>query len=177
MGGGVDWSWGVWATDGVYDKVTFTAKNPLSSADLAVVTMGVSQRLSGSGDAAALINHAGVNELVKGNCNLNVQVGGELNPTWDGTIGTGAAPLTDSKGDSLYFSASGSIQSDGKLTGNQTAYSMTVHGTTFDRSSISSESINGSLLGVGGISGAVGTFSFNHGGVATVNGGFGADLH
>jgi hypothetical protein len=177
MGGGVDWSWGIWATAGVYDKVDFTAKNPLSSADLAVVTRGVSRTLSGSGDAAAIINHAGSSELVQGNCNINVQVGGNANPTWDGTIGTGAAPLSDGKGDSLYFSATGSIQSDGKLTGNQTSYSMTVHGTTFDRSTISSESFNGNLVGVGGISGAVATFSFNHGGVATVNGGFGADLH
>ena len=73
------------------------------------------------------------------------------------------------------------LQTDGRLTGNQTAYSLEVDGVPFDRASITAETIEGLLVGPGPsgtppISGAYGNYTFEHGTAAEVLGEFGSDL-
>jgi hypothetical protein len=63
--------------------------------------------------------------------------------------------------------------------GTPALYSMDVHATHFGLRDISSEAIDGTLLGPLGATvpaGAIGTFMFQHGGAATVDGIFGANL-
>jgi len=178
MGSGTDWSWGVWDTDGVYNKVEFSSSKILTSAQVqAAIASGANPyTLTCSGAAAAIITHAAQNALVSGPCGLAIEVGYSTTPTWDGSF-----DMINSGGDALNFTAQGNIHSDGSLSGGQTSYSMKVHGTTFDRATISSHSIQGNVFGpsAGGkpIGGAVGSFNFQHGGSATVNGGFGVNAN
>lgn len=182
---GTDWQWGIWDDmNGVVHHVEFGAKTPASvlspSAFETIRTFSKLYNLSGIGDAAAVITHGGGNKFVQGNSSLNVQVGQSVVPTWTGTFDMG-----NRVGDKLNFGAQGAIQSggqlSGQLTGNQTTYSLKVNGTDFARHTITSERIDGNLLGPGTdpapITGAIGEFHFEHGGAATVHGGFGADLH
>jgi hypothetical protein len=176
-GGGTDWSWGVWETDGILDKVEFKSSSIISATDIQAIMDGATRYdLTGSGTAAAVIRYAGASKLVEGTADLFVQIGNSIAPNWDGTFS-----MNNIDGDSLDFDASGTIQRDGLLTGNQTAYSMLVNGASFDRSSITAESITGHLVGPGAsatppITGAIGSFHFDHGGTATVDGGFGSDI-
>ncbi len=177
--GGSDWSWGDWETGGVIDSYEFASASVLAVADYASIVAGAKvYALSGVGVAAASILHNGSTAAVEGPCTLSVVVGGGLAPTWDGSF-----VEANGNGDSLKFDAEGTIESDGRLTGNHSAgsYSMKVHGVSFGENTISVEQIGGRLVGSGSgatpITGTVGNYSFSHGGQATVNGGFGADLH
>jgi len=175
-GGGTDWSWGVWETGGLVDKVDFTSPAIISAADAQTIIDGTTLHdLSGSGSAAATIQYGGAVKLVEGSADLSVQIGNRIAPTWDGIFS-----MNNLDGDTLTFDASGTIQRDGTLTGNQTGYSMQVNGAGFDRNSITAETIGGNIVGPGSgatpITGAIGTFHFEHGGSATVDGGFGSDL-
>jgi len=130
--------------------------------------------LTGNGTAAAVIAQAGSKRQVTGTADVNVRMGASIAPTWDGVF-----QMLNASGDSLNFEAAGNIQSDGRLAGNQTAYRLVAGGATFERHTVTSEQINGSLLGAPGAtrpSGVVGSFQFIHGSQATVNGGFGADF-
>lgn len=175
-GSGAGWEWGVWETEGALDSVDFRALQPISQSDFTAIANGTMfYDLSGSGAAAASILHNGSRELVEGTSSIFVQVGQGVTPTWDGDFS-----MNNTASDSLSFSVLGIIQPDGRMTGNQYNYMMQVHGTSFDGSSISAESISGVLVGPGSgstpITGTAGTFSFDHGGAAQVQGGFGADL-
>lgn len=174
-GGGMGWEWGVWETDGVVDSVQFTASNPISAADFQAIAAGTMfYDLAGGGDAAAVISHDGLKAFVEGSCSLFVQVGQGITPNWDGYFG-----MSNPNGDFLNFEAGGTIQPSGQMTGASSSYSMQVHSVPFGSGSIINETITGQLVGPGSgatpITGAVGSFFFDHG-AAQVNGGFGADL-
>ena len=175
-GGGTDWSWGVWMLDNVVDSVAFSSPRILTQTDFQTIANGTHlYNLSGSGAAAAVIDHNGTRNLVEGTCSLNVQAGLSVTPNWDGTF-----TMQNAKSDMLSFEADGTIQSDGKLTGSQVSYQMRVNGVAFDRPTITAERIDGRLVGPGSgaipVTGAIGSFSFSHGPAAQVNGGFGADV-
>lgn len=176
FGGGSHWSWGVWEQDNEPQSVEFSG-TPLASADVQGMVNGATlYNLSGSGSSAAVVKEGSTRHLLTGTADLSVQIGGAVMPTWDGIFSMG-----NGQGDSLDFSATGSIQQDGSLQGNQQSYQLTVGGHSYDRSSITFEDIHGYLvgdpLGAPPVSGAVGSFQFDHGSAATVQGGFGADLH
>jgi hypothetical protein len=174
-GGGTGWEWGIWTTDGSLDRVAFTASSALSASDYqAILRNATLYRLTGTGASAAAISSGNGRSLVEGSCNLNVRIGNSITPSWDG-----AFSMNNTSGDSLAFDASGTIQADGSLTGNQTAYQMSVSGRTFYRNSITAESVTGNLLRSSGATrptGAAGRFHFEHGGSATVDGGFGVNF-
>lgn len=188
-GGGAYWSWGIWAKQGVLDKVEVQSSSVLSASDFQAIASGANMYyLYGSGDAAAVISHAGENRLVAGfadpaaranngvtafGCTVNVQVGADTVPSWDGQFS-----MDNAAGDYLRFNVdSGTIQAAGTLLGTPASYNMSVHGTPFN--TITTESLSGSLVGPGGgtpPAGVIGTFRFTHGIQAVVNGIFGSDL-
>ncbi len=174
--GGTDWSWGVWALNGLPDSVAFTGTT-LAPTDFQSIANGAQlYNLSGNGNAAAVIFNGGGKSLIEGNCTLNVLVGSRVTPGWNGVFSMQSAANSDS----LTFESEGAILSDGKLTGNQISYQLQSGGQTYGRDSISAENIQGHLVGPGSgttpITGAIGTFSFSHGTGPQVNGGFGADV-
>ncbi|TFH18003.1 MAG: hypothetical protein E4H02_01310 [Lentisphaerales bacterium] len=190
-GGGALWSWGYWSLSSVPYDVDIQSAFNLSVGDFASIRDGSTIfYLTGNGDASAIITHAGSQELVMGfadaakrapngvtgyGCILNVQIGNNATPSWGGQF-----LMDNSTGSALSFEIpGGTINSSGHLMGTPALYSMDVHATHFGLRDISSEAIDGTLLGPLGATvpaGAIGTFMFQHGGAATVDGIFGANL-
>ena len=176
-GVGSGWEWGIWEKEGVAESVEFRALDLVSESDFQAIAAGTTlYNLHGEGVAAAIIEHNAQKALVEGLCSLYVQVGQNITPNWDGYFS-----MDNTRGDALSFDAMGTIQPTGMMTGNRGShYHMKVNGATFTGSSIVYESITGRLVGPGSgsfpITGAVGSFRFDHG-TAQVNGGFGTDLH
>lgn len=174
-GGGSHWSWGVWEQGGQIQSVAFSGTH-LGPADVQSLVNGATlYNLSGSGDSGAMVQQGGQSSFLAGTVDVSLQIGGSVAPTWDGifALGNGA-------GDSLDFTAAGSVQQDGSFQGNTLTYQLRVGGNSFDRNSITAEDIHGNLVGTAAnnppVSGVVGAYHFDHGGAATVNGGFGADV-
>lgn len=168
---GADW-WGRWSTDGLVASVSVAGSAVPNFA--AIKDGSVLYNLSGSGFSAATIQHNARSSLVAGSCGLNVQVGRSFQPAWDGTFS-----LNNADGDSLSFDAAGSVADDGSLSGSSMGYSLKVDGVSL--SNISSEQIGGKVVGPGTgdrpVTGAYGNYHFEHGGAATVDGVFAADLN
>lgn len=176
-GTGTDWEWGTWATDGELDRVDVSSSTIISEAAFQAIADGATRfDLTGNGDAAAAISHNGDRSLVEGTCALNVTVGDAVVPSWDAVISAGNAA-----GDALNFEADGTIHRDGTMEGNQLSYSLNVGGSSYNRGSITDESISGNLVGPGTgatpVTGAIGDYNFKHGTDAEVNGIFGTDLN
>lgn len=189
-GGGTYWEWGIWKNQGVLDRVEVKSSSVLSASDFQGLVQGANMYyLSGAGDAAAVINHAGENRLVAGfadpaaragngvtafGCTVNVQLGKGTVPSWDG-----AFSMDNSLGDTLRFDVdSGTILATGELMGTPSVYNMNVHGTVFNR--LTTEALSGALVGPGAgapPAGVIGRFHFTHEALAIVDGIFGADLH
>lgn len=168
-GMGIDWYWGFWS-----DGSSYYSGNYLSAANYQAIVDGSHiYTLSGSGVAGAAIDHNGIIKFVDGSCSLNVEVGSSSSYTWDGMFN-----MFNCDEDSLNFGAAGNVLAGGLLSGSLTSYSMQVSGNSF--SDVTSQSIDGKLVGPGTgstpITGAVGNYNFGHGGQATVQGVFGADL-
>lgn len=172
--GGTDWSWGIWAVNGLPDSVEFKSANIVTPTDFQSIANGaVLYSLNGSGITAAFIAHDGVKELVQGTCTLDLQVGGVV-PSWYGTFFDGTPGP-------LYFEVSGNII-NGKLSGDPVVYQLNLpgHSPFVGPTSLTAHSIDGALVGPGTgatpITGAIGTYSFSHGTAVQVNGGFGANM-
>ncbi len=168
---GTGWDWGLWNDGTVQYSGDF-----LSASEFQGIADGTTlHTLTGSGASSAVIRHTNT-KLVTGTCELNVMAGQKIAPYWDGTF-----RMKNGDGDYLDFDAAGNIQSEGVMTGNQMWYNMKVNNVDFKRSSVTGESIGGRLVGPGSgakpITGAAGKYHFEHGGAATVDGGFGANLN
>jgi hypothetical protein len=129
--------------------------------------------LYASGISAAIVTHNGMPRLVQGTSNLDFHLGYGMH--WWG----GSFYMSNGNGDNLSFSISnGDVSPLGDLVnGTFDSYFLKVDGANF---STPSGILHGRLVGQSGASpiptGAIGTFDFQHGGAATVQGVFGADL-
>ena len=173
MGGGTDWSWGYWELSGVPQSVSFSG-NAIAPVDFdAIVAGSTLYNLTGSGAAGAIVREGSYAALVQGTCNLGVQIGQNVSPTWNGSFSMANG------GDSLNFSASGIFAAGNTLTGSPISYTMVVNGSTYDNGSITYSGFNGALTGAGTgkPTGIFGSFDFDHGGAASAQGGFGSDLN
>ena len=179
MGAGTDWDWGIWEIEGVPNGVEFKSPSVISPVDFQAIASGTTQyTLSGSGEAAAIIYESAMHSLVKGTVLLNVEVGGGPS-TWAGNF-----DMSNPAADILNFDAGGSIQPDGLMTalpGGVTTFSLIVNGSVYNLGGLTSQHVDGRLVGPGNgptpITGAVGTFHFDQGGAALVDGGYGANLY
>ncbi len=189
MGGGPfsDWEWGLWS-DGT---VSYHGNFLTLSEWQAIVSSGTPYDLvtapePGAGQAGAYIHHAGTRTIVRGNCDVQVQINVGGGHRWGGSF-----TLSNTKGDALQFaidltvgildSATGALMLPSfSGTTRTTGYHLMVNGTSYPPDTITGESVNGQLVRHtegGPITGASGSFNFaHHGGAVRVEGVFGADL-
>jgi len=187
---GNDWEWGLWS-DGSGSPVGANRIAPgaaiITPTEYATIVAAIpTSRIltipsTGFGDCAAVVMAGSYKNTLSGASGVTgfeVEIGMTATPRWGGTFNM------SSGGDSLVFvvdrtTGGGSIDSTGKLTLNTMAsYQLIANGTTYLNPT--TRSVNGSLIkpgfGTPPISGAAGTFSFQHGTAASVNGVFGVDL-
>lgn len=172
----MDWDWGIWELEGVPQSVQFRPIAQITASDFGAIAAGATMyNLSGSGDAAAMVFEGPYARLVQGIASLSVQVGQAAQPNWNGDFS-----MSNIDGDSLVFQAGGLIQVDGLMTGSAASYNLNVNGTAYGIGTLTGQIIDGRLVGPGigptPITGATGSFNFNHGGAASAHGGFGVDL-
>jgi len=179
-GSGSDYEWGTWELDGQYTGIEIFSPNnaEISASDFDTIASDpIVYSMSGSGSGGALIDYMGETRFVSGSFDLNVLIGDNNVPTWDGS-----ASFANDQSDSLNFDASGTIQSGNEMIGNLDYYNMTVNGAVFSFGDVTDESFSGCLLGPGvgstpPITGAkLEFFIDNNNGEAVVHGVAGSDL-
>ncbi len=174
------WEWGIWEDGSAFYAANgYMGRRFLASSEIQEIIGGATEyNLSGSGMAGAVLKNGPNMALVEGSCNMAVQLGGESGNAWQGSFRLNNSPDPDS----LDFEAAGNITAgglSGMVVENTLPYSMKVGGATFQKSSITSENIEGALIGEGTIIyGTAGEFHIKHNnGAATADGAFGADLY
>jgi hypothetical protein len=181
-GGPGDWYWGAWDDGSARAYGNFLTSTDFKDITDSHVAYDLITR-PGTGQAGAWLANGAGRKWVNGPCDLNVQINVSVNPQW-----SGAFHLSNKGGDFLNFSVSlgnGVIDASGNLhlaawSGTRTTgYSMQVNGAGYGPGSITAEGVSGRLVkptGGSSISGASGTFYFQHGSAARVDGAFGSDL-
>ena len=178
-GAGTDWSWGYWTRGSDVQSLALTTHSILPAADYQALARLQGITLYGDGDAAAIVQHAGLRKLLEGSVHLGVEIYAES--TWWGTI-----DLANGSGDSLVLPLEGDIDGNGVMTAivsGETAFQLVVNGVTFGPASVTYEDIRAVLLGAGtsqdSVTGAAGSFhliNINGPQTATTDGIFATDL-
>lgn len=188
-GGGRDWSWGSWEREDILGQnadgtpITRTlggaevSGNRLSPAEFqALAANGTPRTLTGTGIAAAGVTQGDQSRLLTGTSDINVLIGGNVTPNWEGTFSLGS-----SAGDSLGFAANGVLDaSDGTVETGAGSYRLNAFGSSYGQSSLTENKVDAGLVGnkADGVTGSIGTFQFKHGaGKPSVDGVFGADVN
>jgi hypothetical protein len=143
-GSGSTWTWGIWETSGVMDGSWVNDSAVLSSADYqTLVTQSTTYNLTGSGVSEAIVEVGTTRNTLSGSCTMNVTIGNNVTPTWDGTF------MLSGSGCTLDFGANGNIQSGGNLTGNPYYFTLQAAGVAspFGINHITSSDISGNLYG------------------------------
>jgi len=198
-----DWEWGLWSDGSASPIGPNTSWSPgsafLTSAEYQTLTGvgGIAPKIftippGGFGDVGAVVTAGGYQNTLSGSganpasglgvTSFEVEIGNGAIPRWGGTF-----KLSGSGGDSLVFvvdraTGGGAIDGNGNLTLNSLqSYTLVANTVTYSNPDV--RTINANLIKPGGssmwsapISGAVGTFRFDHGSSASVRGAFGVDL-
>ena len=170
-GVGTDWSWDVWEQE-VTDLVDGSPERSITHganidgqfitpADFDTVAAApVLRALTGIGSAGASVVQGNKGLILQGQLNLNVRVGFGAPSIWDGTVS-----LANISGDTLDFTADGSITQGHLNMAALSAYNLDVFGRTYGTPG--SANVEGRLVGPGSgltpITGGVLQFDFNHG--------------
>ncbi len=175
----VSWEWGIWMDGNVFYAANgFGGMRFLASSELQEIIGGAAEyNLSGSGRAGAVLKEGANTAKVQGICDMAVQVGGATGNKWQGEY-----HMNNANADSLDFNAAGTVTANGlsgQVVERTTPYSMKVGNATLTKGTITSESIDGALIGEGStIYGTAGEFHIKHNnGAASADGAFGADLY
>ncbi|MDI6775551.1 MAG: FecR family protein [Verrucomicrobiota bacterium] len=187
IGGGPfsDWDWGIWDDGSVSYHGNFTAANDFQAIVASGIPYDLISKPANSGQAGAYLSRGGVRAIVKGTCDLNVQVNVSPVPQWGGSF-----DMNNSNGDALSFTVNLGTGTVDPATGNislpdfadvshTAAYAMRLGGVNYARGSILREGLNGRLVAhtAGGpITGVAGSFYFLHAGTVRADGVFGSDL-
>jgi hypothetical protein len=189
------WDWGLWSDGSVEYHANEWDSMFLTDEDFQAIRDGTESYTltdDGSGQCGAIVHYEGeMRTLDSGYCNLKVQIGDKATPQWGGDF-----HAENFDGDTLDFSIAydgGTIGTGGKLDLEDaspkglSSYSLALAGvpTAFDKSSLTKVDVTGQLIRWKTapeppaclINAAVGEFHFAHGTAATVDGGFGANLH
>lgn len=195
QGGGASWEWGIWAyPGGAPVSVGFLGHSVIPNAVIAsLMTSYPGYSLSGSGTAAAIVNHDGSSHFISGPCDLLVSLGSGMGNSWSADT-FGGSGITDNKGTMLNFRITGTVSPAGALQGSiagSSDYFLSVGGSSFILPQTQSISANltesaplalsggraGMIGGSANPDGIIGRFTFTHnGGTTTVRGGFGSNL-
>ncbi len=151
---GTDWAWGKWTLEGDLLFYDFDSYTELGD-DFGTFVDGLegsSYFLMGEDGAAARIFDGDQITGVEGSCYVEVSIV-EGDADWYGSVS-----MDNEGGDSLSFEASGDVTAGGSFSGSTTSYDLDFQGDTF--TAPDSENIDGDIVGVGDITGAVGWFDF-----------------
>ena len=162
---GMNWNWGVWGTEVTHKpQAMYLNAHLLPPATVDHWVSGVVQyNLQGVGRAGAIVfEDRKPNLYIEGNVTFHLTLGNGLS-TWNGLYSLG-----NSGGDSLSFTAGGTIHADHVLHGQaQNDYALVIDGRTFCHDTLVGNSVNGNLLGnpnpVAPVTGAAGRLQFDHG--------------
>jgi hypothetical protein len=185
-----DYEWSVWADGTIFISpnrapamAPTTPAAVLTANEYDIIAAAQTYDLTGSGDAAAVLNDPSGTKVVTGSCNPFYIHVASVAPSWNATFRLDYNK-TDGIADGrnlLDFDANGTVAS-GQFTlspaNGITYYAMKINGNSY--TAPTAASLTGSLIkpgqGPSPISAVIGQFAFQHGTAASARGAFGADF-